>query len=183
MKDERETEVLRSTGEMGGKRGLFPVVLRRLVGVALLCAATLIIFGWVGEQNNEFNPVLYKDLEVNVGKIELIKPWKTTPYIVLNENGRDLIFSCYGPYKRNYWCADIDSPKAMNGDVYTIKSNSSNNSNNKYVYEISSNGETIVDFDKQVQRFSDAISQGPAYIKLMAAIFIVFIAIGVFFKN
>jgi hypothetical protein len=79
------------------------------VSAAFACLAIVLFVTWTREQTSTFSMVTFDQLEINSGSLELIKPWKTSPFLVLRNGEKTLRFSCFGPYNRSYWCGDIDS--------------------------------------------------------------------------
>jgi hypothetical protein len=107
-----------------------------------------------------------------IGSIEMVKPWKTSPYIVLSDSSkRAWKFSCYGPHKNKYWCDSLDfTALAHQTDVEILGLNG-------LVYEVRTGGKTVLPYDLQVQRFQAALSDGPSNSKLVLSFFVVCILI------
>lgn len=105
-----------------------------------------------------------------IGKVKLIKPWKTSPYIVLTDSSkRDWRFSCYGPYQNQYWCDSFDFIAVGNQvDVEILAVD-------RLVYEVRAAGKTLLSYDVQIQRFRAAQSEGPSNLKLAFSAFAVLI--------
>ncbi|MBL8000165.1 MAG: hypothetical protein JNL32_16200 [Candidatus Kapabacteria bacterium] len=121
--------------------------------------------------------VPFDQLEINSGTLELIKPWKTSPFLVLRNGEKTLRFSCFGPYNRTYWCGDIDNNNNLRDREWTIKSSSTSTGGLAYVYEITFNAEVVIPYSKQRERFSNASNLGPVYSQLIAAVLIGLLAI------
>ena len=126
------------------------------VSAAFACLAIVLFVTWTREQTSTFSMVPFDQLEINSGSLELIKPWKTSPFLVLRNGEKKLRFSCFGPYNRSYWCGDIDSNSHLKNGGWTIKSSSTSTGSLAYVYEISFNTEVVIPYSKQWERFSYA---------------------------
>lgn len=150
---------------------------RYALGAALVCLAAVLLVTWAEEQTTTFSMVPFDKLEINSGSLELVKPWKTSPYLVLSNGERALRFSCFGPYNRVYWCGDIDSNNRLTDGEWTIKSSSTSTGELAYVYEISFNAEVVIPYSKQRERFLYASNLGPNYLQLIAAVLIGLLAI------
>ena len=150
---------------------------RHIVSVAFACLAIILFVPWTREQTSTFSMVPFDQLEINSGSLELIKPWKTSPSLVLRSGEKTLRFSCFGPYNRSYWCGDIDNNNNLRDREWTIKSSSTSTGGLAYVYEITFNAEVVIPYSKQTERFSNASNLGPIYFQLIAAVLIGLLAI------
>ena len=150
---------------------------RHIVSVAFASLAIVLFVMWTREQTSTFSMVPFDQLEINSGTLELIKPWKTSPFLVLRNGEKTLRFSCFGPYNRTYWCGDIDNNNNLRDKEWTIKSSSTSTGGLAYVYEITFNAEVVIPYSKQRERFSNASNLGPVYSQLIAAVLIGLLAI------
>lgn len=132
-----------------------------LVSIALLALAD-----WQATRS----PVELADVSELVsysGKVELKRPWKTDPYIVFQApSGQSIRFSCFGPYRRQYWCDSVDINAAENHSEVKLMAA------DDLVYEIEIAGKPLLTYDQQVHRFQLAISEGPSNVKLFFSFFI-----------
>ena len=160
-----------------------PLSFRGLIGLAVLLASLLMLVSWIDNQDETFYLTPFSETEISIGKLELVKPWKTSPYILLDTTSGAVKLSCYGPFKRNYWCGDIEKTGVDPGAIYLIRSSRPTRSGVLYVYEISSKNGVIVDFEKQSTRFLDANMAGPSYIQIFASILLFAMAMYLIFKR
>jgi hypothetical protein len=93
---------------------------RVLVFILSIYMAGSIYLNWSRESSYRYVIPKYGELQVSTGTLELHRPWKVAPYLLLRTNGRDLLLDCSGPYERNYWCDDIERAGFDSGGRYTV---------------------------------------------------------------
>ena len=164
MNQDKETEILRSTGKSSEKHEHSPIVTSRLIVGAILFSL-LVVAGfsslnrWQNEQLSDYKEPLYEHLVVDNGSMEFIKPWKTQPYLKLTKsNGQIIKLSCFGPFHLSYWCKDLEKFENKPQDNVTAKWSPLGEIN--LVFELSQSDTIFTTFDNQKNRFSSAASRG-----------------------
>lgn len=141
----------------------------RFIGLIFdFCLVIIAILAFVDWFNMRRPPELaaYSEIVRYVGKVELIRPWKTSPYVALKgSSDLDLRFSCYGPYQNQYWCNTLDFAAIANRTDVEILAFEG------LVYEVRAGGRILLPYDLQVRRFQSAMSSGPSNLKLAFSLF------------
>jgi hypothetical protein len=141
------------------------------IDILLVTVVAIALLGWL-DSHKPRELVSSTQTVLHVGKVELVKPWKTSPYVVLTDSSKQQWrFSCYGPYKREYWCGSVDF------DGFAGKNDIELSSFDDLVYEIRVGGTPLLTFDSQLQRFRAAVSEGPSILGLMFALIVLGIQI------
>jgi len=96
------------------------MVVRGLIFIVSVCMAGNIYLNWSRGSSYKYVMTTYGELQVATGTLELHRPWKLSPCLLLRANDHDLLLHCFGPYGGNYWCDDIervgfDSGGALHG--------------------------------------------------------------------
>lgn len=139
-----------------------------------LCLVTVIILAFADWLNVRQSHGLAGPSQMvsRIGSVELVKPWKTSPYIVLSDSSKQAWrFSCYGPYQKQYWCDSFDfTAVAHQTDVEILAFDG-------LVYEVRAGGKAMLPYDLQAQRFQVALSDGPSNLMLAFSFLMVCILI------
>lgn len=130
------------------------------IDICFVAVAILAFADWLNVRQSQGLARLSQTVSY-IGRVELVKPWKTSPYIVQSDSSKRVSrFSCFGPYQKQYWCDSFDfSAIAHQADVEILALDG-------LVYEVRAGGKTLLSYDLQVQRFQAALSDGPSNVKL-----------------
>lgn len=124
---------------------------------------------WSRESSYKYVIPKYEELQVSTGTLELHRPWKLSPYLLLRTNDRDLLLHCSGPYERNYWCDDIDRVGFDSGGRYTVRWHPWGKNGRNLVFEISNGGGVLVGYEKQCDLYLNSLEKGLPGGQLFAA--------------
>lgn len=133
---------------------------RVLVFILSIYMAGSIYLNWSRESSYRYVIPKYGELQVSTGTLELHRPWKVAPYLLLRTNGRDLLLDCSGPYDRNYWCDDIERAGFDSGGRYTVRWHPWGKNGKNFVFEILNDGGVLVGYEKQCALYLNSLEKG-----------------------
>lgn len=141
------------------------------IDICFATVAILALVDWLDERQSQVLAGPSQTISY-IGKVELVKPWKTSPYIVLSDSSkRAWQFSCYGPYRKRYWCDSFDFVVLANQTDVEILALEG------LVYEVRVGGKTLLPYHSQIQRFQAALSEGPSNLKLAFSFLVICVLI------
>ncbi len=156
---------------------------RVLVFILSIYMAGSIYLNWSRESSYRYVIPKYGELQVSTGTLELHRPWKVSPYLLLRTNGRDLLLDCSGPYDRNYWCDDIERAGFDSGGRYTVRWHPWGKNGKNFVFEILNDGGVLVGYEKQCALYLNSLEKGipggQLFVAATALVFAVFSIVGI----
>jgi len=155
--------------------------MRKAIAALLALIAGYAFYIWISEQSAVCRDPKMADLTWLSGRVQLTKPWKTSPYLVLEQqDGVRQEFSCTGPFGNGYWCSEIEAPVSHRPSC-TIGTNGVLARNRLLVIAMHCEGRTLVEFATQVKHYAEDYREGPSASHLLLALGALTLAIGVLF--
>ncbi len=159
------------------------MVVRGLVFIISVYMAGNIYLSWSRESSYKYVMPTYGELQVAIGTLELHRPWKLSPYLLLRTNDHDLLLHCFGPYGRNYWCDDIERVGFDSGGLYTVRWHPWGKNDQNFVFEILNDSGVLVGYEKQsdlyLKSLEKGLPEGQLVVAATALAFAVFSMVGI----
>ena len=133
---------------------------RVLVFILSIYMAGSIYLNWSRESSYRYVIPKYGELQVSTGTLELHRPWKLSPCLLLRANDHDLLLHCFGPYGGNYWCDDIERVGFDSGGRYTVRWHPWGKNNQNFVFEILNDSGVLVGYEKQSDLYLKTLDKG-----------------------